>query len=79
MCGVSNNTGVRARSKPENIIERFCLPSLSGVLCGKFYLSTKLGMLCRVILPIHLLWDLRRKLSVYIIVGLLLIWMRASL
>jgi hypothetical protein len=30
------------------------------------YLSTKLGALCRIVLPIHPLWDLRLKLSVHL-------------
>jgi hypothetical protein len=35
--------------------ERFCLFTFSSVLCGTILLSSKFGVLCRIILTIHLL------------------------
>ncbi|OLP15435.1 hypothetical protein BST81_26390 [Leptolyngbya sp. 'hensonii'] len=63
--GVSHNARDRARSKPEKIQKDSAYPPSAAYYTERFYLSAKSGALCRTILPIHPLRDLRQKLSVY--------------
>ncbi len=53
------------RSKSENMRKESGYPALAAYYVEGFCLSTKFGVLCGRILPIQLLRDLVRKLSVH--------------
>jgi hypothetical protein len=61
---VSHST-VLVSAKNLKYTEEFSIVPPVAYCTERFHIIPELGVLCRTFLSIHLLWDLRRKLSVY--------------
>jgi hypothetical protein len=65
MYRVSDSTDARLRKESENMRKDSGYSAQAAYYAERICVSSKFGVLCRIILPIHQLWDLRQKVSVY--------------
>ncbi len=62
---VSKDRLSRIRKESENMLKDSGYLAQAAYYAETIYISSKTGVLCRIILPIYLFRDLRRKISVY--------------